>query len=63
MKTTKEQIRQKYSILTSQLIYNIYEPEGGYDAEWKKYLTNQNKVTKQTKKNNLEYLNFLETEK
>jgi hypothetical protein len=33
MKTTKEQIRQKYSILTSQLIYNIYEPVGGYDAE------------------------------
>jgi hypothetical protein len=55
MKTTKEQIRQKYSILTSQLIYNIYEPVGGYDAEWKKYLTNLNKVTKQTKKNKLEY--------
>jgi len=55
MKTTKEQIRQKYSILTSQLIYNIYEPVGGYDTEWKKYLTKLNKVTKQTKKNNLEY--------
>ena len=55
MKTTKEQIRQKYSILTSQLIYNIYEPIGGYDVEWKKFLSKLNKVTKQTKKEDLEY--------
>lgn len=55
MKTTKEQIRQKYSILTSQLIYNIYEPVGAYDVEWKKFLNKLNKVTKQTKKEDLEY--------
>jgi Leu/Phe-tRNA-protein transferase len=55
MKATKEQIRQKYSILTSQVIYNMYEPVGAYDVEWKKYLSNLNKVTKKTKKNDLEY--------
>jgi hypothetical protein len=55
MKTTKKDIKQKYAILTSQLIYNIYEPVGAYDVEWKKYYNNLNKVTKMTKKSNLEY--------
>jgi hypothetical protein len=55
MKTTKEMIRQKYSTMTSMLIYNIYEPVGAYDKEWKSFLTKLNKVTKMTKKVDLEY--------
>lgn len=55
MKATKETIRQKYSILTSKIIYNIYEPVGSYELEFKSFLNKLNKITKQTKKNDLEY--------
>jgi hypothetical protein len=55
MKATKETIRQKYSILTSKIIYNIYEPVGAYELEFKSFLNKLNKITKQTKKNDLEY--------
>ena len=55
MKTTKKDIKEKYMILTSQLIYNIYEPVGAYDVEWKKYYNTLNKVTKMTKKSDLKY--------
>jgi hypothetical protein len=52
---TKEMIRQKYSIMTSKLIYKIYEPVNAYDKEWKSFLIKLNKVTKKTKKVDLEY--------
>lgn len=56
MTATKKEIKEKYAILTSQLIYNMYEPVGAYDVEWKSFLSKLTKVTKMTKKSDLEYI-------
>lgn len=54
MKTTKENIRQKYSILTANALHSIYGDADAYLIEFKKTLSNINRIAKKTKKNLLE---------
>jgi hypothetical protein len=55
MRTTKEMIRQIYSQKMADVIYKMYSPVNAFQNEWSKCLKKINKVTKHTKKNDLEY--------
>lgn len=55
MKTTKETIRQKYSIKVSKALHTIYGNTDAYINEFKSALIKLNKITKATKKNELEF--------
>lgn len=55
MKTTKETIRQSYSIKTAHALHTLYGTTDAYLKEFKSALVKINKITKVTKKNDLEF--------